>query len=308
MGASLWQCNAAARSIFEEADRATGLPLRQVCAEGPADRLTGTDFAQPGVVAVSLAAAYALQERMAQSGLEVIPSCCAGHSVGELAALVFSGAVTVSDGLRLVAARGRLMAEASALVDGSMSAVLGLDEAPLLDVCAKASEVTGVSVQVANLNAPGQVVLSGHRAALARAAELAREAGARRVVDLDVSGPFHSIYMQPAADDFREIVASTAVKPPLVPMVLNVTAEPSDGAEGIKRELVVQVTSPVRWADSVRTMADMGCTVFVELGPGQVLSGLIKRIVKDAVLLNVEDEESLHRTADKLAELLQLRR
>jgi [acyl-carrier-protein] S-malonyltransferase len=304
MGASLWSFSSAARDLFAEADRATQLPLSQVCFNGPADRLTDTAFAQPGVVAVSLAAAVALREQLGRIGAEIEPVYCAGHSVGELAALAYSGAVSFSDGLRLVAARGRLMADASARADGSMAAVLGLEEAALAEVCTRASRETDAVVQVANLNAPGQVVISGNRRALARASELARDAGARRVVELDVSGPFHSVYMEPAAEGFRQMVSATAISSPRIPVVLNVSALPTRDPQEIRRELVVQVTSPVRWSDSVRAMAEQGCTVFVELGPGQVLSGLIKRIVKDALLLNVEDEESLVRTVDKLGGLL----
>lgn len=304
MGASLWQSSAAARDLFAEADRATGLPLTQVCFQGPLETLTDTAYAQPGVVATSLAAAEALRELLARAGTQAEPAFCAGHSVGELAALARAGAITAGDALRLVAARGRLMAEASALADGSMVAVMGLEESPLVQLCEAASQETGASVQVANLNAPGQVVVSGNRKALARASELARAAGARRVIELDVSGPFHSIYMQPASDAFRALVESTPVVPSPVPVVLNVNAQPSQDPDEIRRELVVQVTSSVRWADSVKTMVGLGCTVFVELGPGQVLSGLVKRIAKDVVVLNVEDEASLHSTAEKLQQLM----
>lgn len=304
MGASLWQCSPAAKAIFAEADRATGLPLTQVCFEGPSDRLTDTAFAQPGVVATSLAAAEALKERLGKAGISVEPAFCAGHSVGELAALARAGALSTGDCFKLVAARGRLMAEASALADGSMAAVLGLDEPVLVRLCETASQETGASVQVANLNAPGQVVLSGNRKALAKASELARASGARRVIELDVSGPFHSIYMQPAADAFRAFVESTPVLSPSVPVVLNVNALASSEPIDIKRELVVQVTNPVRWADSVKTMLEQGCTTFVELGPGQVLSGLVKRISREAVVLNVEDEQSLESTAEKLLQFV----
>jgi len=303
MGASLWGCSSAARELLSRAEEATGLPLTRVCFEGPAETLTDTAFAQPGVVAVSLAAAEALRERLSKDGVELVPALCAGHSVGELAALVYSGAVGLTDGLGLVAARGRAMAAASGLVDGSMVAVLGMEEGPLADICARASRETGVVAQVANLNAPGQVVLSGHRRALERAAELAREAGARRVVELEVSGPFHSVYMEPAAVEFRRAVDSTPILSPRLPVVLNVSAQACTDPEEIRRELVVQVTSPVRWSESVQAMAEQGCTVFVELGPGQVLSGLIKRTVKGAVVLNVEDEESLAATVERLLQL-----
>ncbi len=304
MGESLAQCSSAARELFDRADRATALPLSRVCFHGPQDRLTDTAYAQPGVVAVGLAAAAALSERLAAGGISVTPSLCAGHSVGELAALAFSGAVSIEDGLRLVAARGRLMAEASAMVDGTMAAVLGLEEGPLADVCSTASRESGESVQVANLNAPGQIVVSGHRRAIQRVAELAKAAGARRVMELEVSGPFHSVYMQPASDGFRSPVMETAVVSPRVPLVLNTSATVSTDPEEIRHELVVQVVSPVRWTDSVKGMLDAGCTVFVELGPGQVLGGLIKRVAKDVLILNVEDEGSLSSTANRLAEVL----
>ncbi len=304
MGSDLWRCSPAAQRVFGEADRATELPLSQVCFEGPADRLTDTAFAQPGVVSVSLAAAEALRHALADRGVEISPVCCAGHSVGELAALAFSGAVELADGLRLVAARGRLMAEASAAVDGSMAAVVGLDEATLVELCSRTSQDGVGAVQVANLNSPGQVVLSGSRTALTRAGELARGSGARRVMELDVSGPFHSVYMQPAADGFRPVVAETPISSPRVPVILNVSAQPCEDVEEIRQELVVQVTSPVRWSDSVKIMLGLGCTVFVELGPGQVLSGLIKRMSKDVTIFNVEDEVSLLNTAEKLAQLI----
>ncbi len=249
---------------------------------------------------MSLAAAEALREHLEASGLAITPALCAGHSVGELAALGFARATSLGDCLRLVAARGRLMAEASATADGSMAAVLGLEGQPLIEVCRRASEETGAIVQVANLNAPGQVVLSGNRRSLARACDLARSAGARRVVGLEVSGPFHSVYMQSAADRFAEIVGKVEISAPAVPLVLNVTAQACDDPQDLKRELVVQVTSPVRWSDSVRTMRDLGCNIFVELGPGQVLSGLIKRIARDATVLGVEDWETLQNAAQAL--------
>ena len=296
MGASLWQCSASARQLLEEADRITGLPLSRVCFEGPTETLTNTAYAQPSVVAVSLAAASALSERLAEMGIVLEAAACAGHSVGEYSALAHAGALSIADSLRLVAARGKAMAEASALADGSMVAVLGLDEDSLAEVCARASHETGAAVQIANLNAPGQIVISGNRVALDRASELARSAGAKRALPLDVSGPFHSVYMQPAADQFRASVAATAVSRPSSPVLLNVSAQPCTDPGEIASEMVVQVTSPVRWAESVEVMSKMGCTVFVELGPGQVLSGLTKRIVRDATVLNVEDEASLAKT------------
>lgn len=300
----LFQCSSSAREFLSAVDQMVEMPLTSICFEGPADRLTDTAYAQPGVVAVSLAAAAALEERMESAGLSVVPAQCAGHSVGELAALGYSGALSAEDCLKLVAVRGRLMAEASALAGGSMIAVIGLDEGSLDGICPRASEETGAWVQIANLNSPGQVVLSGDRRALDRVSELARERGARRVVPLDVSGPFHSVYMQPAADRFREAVMGASIIAPSTPVVLNATAQPCTEPQLIAEELVVQMTSPVRWTQSVQSMRDAGCTVFVELGPGQVLSGLIKRIVKDVTVLNVEDEESLDAAVAGLLRLL----
>lgn len=294
------QASEGASRIFASLDRSAGLPLTRVCFDGPAETLTDTAYAQPGVVAVSLAAAVALSERLRAAGLPATPDICAGHSVGELAALGFAGALSTEDCLRLVALRGRLMADASARVNGSMVAVLGLDDATLEGLCHQATEETGTIVQVANLNAPGQVVLSGERRALERVSELARARGARRVLALDVSGPFHSAYMQPAGDLFREAVMRTSIMAPAFPVVLNVTAKASSDPEELAEELAMQVTRSVRWTESVQAMRDAGCTVFVEVGPGQVLSGLVRRITKDVTVLNVEDEASLLSTVSEL--------
>lgn len=303
MGKSLWEQSPAAKQVFAEADRATGLPLTEVCFNGPAETLTDTEFAQPGVVAVSLAAARALEERLSAEGVILSPSYCAGHSVGELAALTYAGALTLADGLSLVAARGRLMAGASRAANGTMAAVLGMDEASLSNVCSEASTQAGATVQMANFNAPGQLVISGNRLAVERASELARAAGAKRVIPLEVSGPFHSIYMQPAADGFEPVVRGVNLATPSVPVVLNLSGEPSTDPAEIRGELVMQVVSAVRWSDSVLRMADAGCTHFIELGPGQVLSGLVKRTAKDVSVLNVEDGTSLESTARELLQL-----
>lgn len=303
MGKSLWEQSPAAKQVFAEADRATGLPLTEVCFNGPAETLTDTEFAQPGVVAVSLAAARALEERLSAEGVILSPSYCAGHSVGELAALTYAGALTLADGLSLVAARGRLMAGASRAANGTMAAVLGMDEASLSNVCSEASAQAGATVQMANFNAPGQLVISGNRLAVERASELARAAGAKRVIPLEVSGPFHSIYMQPAADGFEPVVRGVNLATPSVPVVLNLSGEPSTDPAEIRGELVMQVVSAVRWSDSVLRMADAGCTHFIELGPGQVLSGLVKRTAKDVSVLNVEDGTSLESTARELLQL-----
>lgn len=303
MGESLMRASEAARSVMAEADRKTGLPISEVCFNGPAERLTDTGFAQPGVVAVSLAAAAALRERLSTEGIQLNPSYCAGHSVGELAALVEAGALSLETGMSLVAARGRLMAEASREADGSMVAVMGLGEAALTAVCLQASSESGASVQVANLNAPGQLVISGRRSALARASELAKAAGARRVIPLEVSGPFHSVYMAPAAEQFRSLVSRAELSVPRCPVVLNLSAQPSSDPIEIRGELENQVTGAVRWSDTVRVLSESGSNLFVELGPGQVLSSLIRRMSRDAVVLNVEDEASLEATVERLRQI-----
>lgn len=303
MGASLMRASEAARSVMAEADRITGLPLSDTCLNGPSERLTDTVIAQPGVVAVSLAAAAALWERLSSHGIELNVTYCAGHSVGELSALVEAGALSLESGLSLVAARGRLMAEASREADGSMAAVMGLDEDALSALCIQASRESGARVQIANMNGPGQVVISGLRSALSRASELARAAGAKRVIPLDVSGPFHSEYMASAAEKFHSLVSRVELSVSRCPVVLNVTAHPSSDPLEIRRELGSQITGPVRWCDTVQLMSKAGANLYVELGPGQVLSGLIKRISKDAVVLNVEDEASLEATVARLSQI-----
>lgn len=277
MGIDLVQRSARAREVYDAADRATGLPITRLCAEGPLERLTRTEVAQPAVVATSLAALAVLEE---QAGAALSPAAVAGHSVGEYAATVPAGALDAESALTLVHARAQAMARACGAADGIMAAVLGLDEAPLVEVCGRASGPDG-AVQVANVNAPGQVVISGARVAVDRAAPLAREAGARRILLLNVGGPFHSIYMQPAVDDLRQAVRDAPIRDPSVPLVGNVDARKIVTAEALRAELGQQVAAPVRWADTLRRMAEMGCDRFLEVGPGQVLAGMVKRTLPD---------------------------
>ena len=246
MGVDLREASPQARAIFEQVDRITSLAISRLCAEGPLEQLTPTEVAQPAVVATSLAALAVLRERI--PGLE--PAAVAGHSVGELAACVAAGALDEGGALELVAARALAMAAACVEVDGTMAAVIGLDEPALQTVCEEASAEDG-SVELANLNAPGQLVISGERQAVARAGEGARAAGARRVLPLAVGGPFHSRYMRPAAEALRD-------------------------------ELLVQVYSPVRWSASLGRLAALGCDRFLEVGPGTVLAGLVKRSLPEA--------------------------
>jgi [acyl-carrier-protein] S-malonyltransferase len=276
MGTDLRAQSAEARRVFDLADEITGLPIAQLCAEGPPDRLTETDVAQPAVVATSLAALAVLGER-----LDTAADAVAGHSVGEFAAYVAAGVLTAEDALRLVTTRARAMASACKSVDGTMAAVIGLDEAALRAACEAASH-NGSSVEVANLNSPGQLIVSGARDAIERVAEHARAAGARRILPLNVGGPFHSVYMRPAAAVLASAIAETTFNPARVPVVLNASAHVTREPAALREELVVQVYSPVRWIETLQCLARLGCDRFIELGPGQVLAGLVRRTVPDA--------------------------
>jgi [acyl-carrier-protein] S-malonyltransferase len=231
--------------------------------------------AQPAVVVTSLAALAVLRDR-----LELDFGAVAGHSVGEYAAYVAAEVFDAETGLRLVHARAQAMAAACATVDGSMAAVIGLDEAPLRQACAAATS-NGSSVEVANLNAPGNIIVSGARDALERLAESAKAAGARRVLPLNVGGPFHSVYMQPAAETLSRTLAEAMFETAHVPVVANVSAQPALTPEQLREELAVQVYSPVRWIESLNRLAEMGCDRFLEVGPGNVLAGLVRRTLAD---------------------------
>ena len=276
MGTDLLAQSAEARHIFDLADEITGLPVTRLCAEGPLDRLTQTDAAQPAVVATSLAALALLRERV---GLRA--EAAAGHSVGEFAAYVAAGVLTPEDALRLVSTRAHAMASACKSVDGTMAAVIGLDEAALRAACEAASH-NGSSVEVANLNSPGQLIVSGARDAIERVAQHARAAGARRILPLNVGGPFHSVYMRPAAAVLASAMGETTFNPACVPVVLNASAQLTQDPRALRDELVVQVYSPVRWIETLLCLADLGCERFLEVGPGQVLAGLVRRTLPDA--------------------------
>jgi [acyl-carrier-protein] S-malonyltransferase len=291
MGRDVYEASAAARAIFDLADATLGFALSALCFEGPEQALTATENAQPALLTVSVALLNALAER---AGIRVASlvaarsSFVAGHSLGEYSALVAAGALDFPTALRLVRRRGELMAEAS---EGGMAAIIGLDEGPLEEVCRAASE--GEPVVIANYNSPGQLVISGAAAAVARACALAKERGAKRALPLKVSAAFHSPLMRAAAEGLAPAVVGAAVSDARVPALANVTAEPLTSAEAIRRELVAQITSPVRWIDSVRRMAAEGVDTFAEIGPGSVLTGLIKRIAPGARLINVSDLASL---------------
>jgi [acyl-carrier-protein] S-malonyltransferase len=291
MGRDLYEASQAARAIFEQADATLGFALTQLCFEGPDEALTATQNAQPALLTVSVALLAVLSQRVGEapgapsSPRPFTPSHVAGHSLGEYSALVAAGAIDFSTALRLVRRRGELMAAAH---DGSMAAIIGLDEQPLEQICREVS-AEGAPVVIANYNSPGQLVISGAGSALEQAGARAKEQGAKRVLPLKVSAGFHSPLMRGASEGLATAMADVTITDARIPVVSNVTAEPLVAADAIRRELVEQVTSPVRWIASVRYMAAAGVDTFVEVGPGNVLTGLIKRIVPDAQLVNVKD-------------------
>jgi [acyl-carrier-protein] S-malonyltransferase len=275
-----------AREVFEEADDSLGMNLAKLCFEGPEEDLKLTANTQPAIVTVSIAALRAVE---AECGLQ--PAFAAGHSLGEYSALVCSGALSFGDAVRTVRLRGTFMQEAVPVGMGTMAAVMGLDNEALEAVCREAAE--GEVVSPANFNSPGQVVIAGHVAAVERAIKLASERGAKRALLLPVSAPFHSSLMLPAAERLEEVLKNVAVGAMTHPVVSNVDATPNQNSERVRELLVSQVSAPVRWDESISVMAELGVERFIEIGPGKVLSGLIKRIAKGAAIANVQDAAGL---------------
>jgi [acyl-carrier-protein] S-malonyltransferase len=284
MGRGLADAFPAARLVFEEVDEALGEALTKVIWEGPAETLTLTENAQPGLMAVSLAAMRVLET---EAGVDLARDArfVAGHSLGEYSALAAAGALGVGDTARLLRIRGRAMQKAVPVGTGAMAALLGLDFEQAVTVAGEAAE--DQVCQAANDNGGGQVVVSGDKAAVERAVEIARGKGARRAMMLPVSAPFHCSLMQPAADAMAAALAGVTVKPPVVPVVVNVLAKPIRDPADIVGALVAQVTGTVRWRDSISFMADAGVTRFCEVGAGKVLSGLVKRIAEGAIGVSV---------------------
>ena len=290
MGKDLADKYASAREWFERANVVLGYDLAAICFNGPEAELTKTEHAQPGIFLMSWVAFELLKERA--PGLKF--DATAGLSLGEFTALAAAGAMSFEDGLKLVRQRGRFMQEACEAARGGMAAVLGLDEAPMREVCTEAGVV------LANLNCPGQLVISGESDKIAKACELAKGRGARRAVPLPVAGAYHSPLMASAQPKLQSELAQVHVNPPMITVVSNVTAAPHEGAEAIRARLVEQVTSSVRWEESMRYLLGQGFTRFIELGPGTALTGFMKRISKDAVVLNVADAASLETTVGNL--------
>jgi [acyl-carrier-protein] S-malonyltransferase len=290
MGRALHDAFPAAREVFEEVDAALGEPFSALVFEGPEDRLTLTENAQPALMATSLAALRAI-EAAAGRDIAQLAAFVAGHSLGEYSALAAAGALQVGDAARLLRLRGQAMQAAVPVGDGAMAAVLGLDFEAVRDIAADAA---GDEVcDVANDNAAGQVVVSGHRDAVERAAELAKERGARRCTMLNVSAPFHCRLMAPAAEAMQAALAETRLESPRVPVIANVTAEPSDDPDAIRAQLVRQVTATVRWRESMARMAELGVDHVVEVGAGKVLTGLARRGVPGATVSNVQSPEDV---------------
>jgi [acyl-carrier-protein] S-malonyltransferase len=279
MGKALAEAFAPARVVFEEVDAALGEALSKLAWEGPAETLTLTENAQPALMAVSLATMRVLQ---AEAGVDLARDAqfVAGHSLGEYSALAAAGALGIADTARLLRIRGRAMQKAVPVGTGAMAALLGLDFEQAVAVAAEAAQ--GQVCQAANDNGGGQVVVSGDKAAVERAVEIAKGKGARRAMMLPVSAPFHCALMQPAADAMAEALAQVTVQPPVVPVVANVLVKPVSDPPEIVRALVAQVTGTVRWRESVAFMAGAGVSTFCEVGAGKVLSGLVKRIAESA--------------------------
>lgn len=280
-----------AREWFERAKAALSYDLATVCFEGPETELTRTENAQPGIFLVSWVAFELLKERLPAFKFQA----AAGLSLGEFTALTAAGALSFEDGLRLVRQRGRFMQEACDVTRGAMAAIIGLDEAPTREVCAQAGVV------LANLNCPGQLVISGGAEQIARACELAKARGARRALPLPVAGAYHSPLMASAQPKLAAELARIPIQAPAVPVISNVTAQPHEAPDPIRARLVEQVTSSVRWEESVRYLLGQGFSRFIELGPGTALSGFLKRIDKNAQVLNVADVPSLEATVRALA-------
>jgi [acyl-carrier-protein] S-malonyltransferase len=293
MGKELADRYPVARAVFEEADKALGFAISKICFEGTEDELRLTANTQPAILTVSVAAYRVLADK------GIMPDFVAGHSLGEYSALVAVGALKFADAVRLVHKRGTYMQEAVPVGVGGMAAIMGLSPAVVQDVCKRAAE--NEVCAPANLNSPEQTVISGHASAVKRAVEIASQSGAKRAVVLAVSAPFHSALMMPAQEKLEKDLRATAMNFLQVPLVTNVDADTIRKGDEAREALIRQVTMPVRWEESMRMLLDEGVNTFVEVGPGKVLTGLIRQIERSVATLNVEDEKSLLGTLDKIA-------
>ncbi len=287
MGHSLYEAVPAARAVFDQADVQLGFPLSELCFFGPEESLTDTLNQQPALFVTSLAGWEAMQVK----GEWPAPDYVAGHSLGEISALVAAGSINFSDGLTLVRRRGELMKKAGQQLPGAMAAILALDYETVEEYCAQAQEATGRPVQVANDNCPGQVVISGDKVALDEAMKLAINGGARRAVPLPITIAAHSPLMLSSATEFARAVDDTQIHEPRVPVIGNVSAKPLRTPSEIRSELKAQLTAPVLWTSSINYLLDQGVDTFLEVGPGEVLLGLVKRINRNVKRIKFELSE-----------------
>ena len=293
MGKELAEKYPASRAIFDEADKALGFSISKICFEGAEEELKLTENTQPAILTVSVAALWALSEK--RIGADFV----AGHSLGEYSALVAAGSLNFADAVRLVHIRGKYMQEAVPAGQGAMAAILGLSPAVVADACKRAAE--GGICSAANLNSPEQTVISGDAAAVKRAVEIASQLGAKRAVMLPVSAPFHPALMLPAQEKLEKDLRATTFAAPHVPVVTNVDADTIETGDEARDALIRQVSMPVRWEESMRLLLDEGVTTFIEVGPGRVLTGLMRQIERSVTTLNVEDEKSLLATVERIA-------
>lgn len=297
MGRDLAERFPIATDTFAAADKACGFSLSKICFEGPEDELKLTENMQPAILTVSVAACRVLQEH------GIRPALAAGHSLGEWSAHVAAGTIQFTDAVRAVKARGRAMQQAVPVGAGAMAAMLTSEPALVAEACAEAARETGLVVVAANLNSPGQTVISGAAAAVERASAIAKSKGVRRVVMLPVSAPFHCALMQPAQEVVAQVLESIPFADPAIPVAANVTGQFVASAESAREALVRQVTGAVRWIDCVQTLIKAGTTIFVEVGPGKVLGGLLRQIDPSQKALHVEDAASLEKTLTELQSL-----
>ncbi|MCP3739059.1 ACP S-malonyltransferase [Rossellomorea sp. BNER] len=293
MGKDLHDRYSEVKSYFQLADQRLGFSLSTLIFEGPQEELTLTENTQPALLTTSIA----ILQKLKDAGIS--PDYTAGHSLGEYSALVASEAISFEDGVYAVRKRGEYMEEAVPAGEGTMAAVLGLDRKSLQEITETITE-KGNSVQLANINCPGQIVISGTVNGVEEASAAAKEAGAKRVIPLQVSGPFHSQLMKPAAENFSGVLNEISIAEASVPVIANVSGEPTTEAGEIKSNLIEQLYSPVLWEDTVTKLLDLGVDTFVEIGPGKVLSGLVKKVNRRVKTYSVQDEESLQDTITRL--------
>ena len=296
MGRELAETFPAARAVFEQADAFLNYPLSRLCWEGPAEALTRTEHCQPALYVTSLATLAALESVIASlvkrgEAISFSPAAAAGLSLGEYTALAAAGSISFADGLRLVRLRGQAMEEAAQSAPGTMASVLGLEREPLEQICAE----TGA--QVANLNSPGQIVISGTVQSVEAASSRAKEKGAKRVIPLEVGGAFHSRLMEPAAERLRQALEGVAVHPPAFPVLSNVTGSRHGSPAEIRRLLVDQLTHPVQWVGCMQTLLGEGIRIFLELGSGTVLKGLLRKMDPQAAVFSVGTAQELAQAA-----------